>query len=199
MTWIAVSGIDGTGKTGLVKQLENKLSEKYKTKCFKHPYYDWVREMIALVEDDAFSDGLIFAAGIRCEMNEINNWLRQYEMLISQRSWFDHFAYRLVQGESIESAKQMLSPEGFAVPDITILLRCDPIIAYNRIKHDAGDKYENLQFMSQLGWAYTKTIDNSKKGEILEEFAQMKIIEIDANGPKQDVLNEALKKLSGLL
>jgi thymidylate kinase len=198
MVWIAVSGIDGAGKTGLVDSLECMCREHHSVKRFKHPYFNWVREMIKLAGNDSYTDGLIFCAAIRCEMKLVTNWATKYELLLSQRSWLDHFAYRLVQGESIHNAGKQLAPLNFLVPDITLLLRCDPKRAYYRIKEQRGDKYETLEFMAGLEPAYDEVVRHLGTG-CLTDFSYMKLVEIDANRSKEIVLEQAKAELTAWL
>ncbi|MBW2988077.1 hypothetical protein DRJ48_01515 [Candidatus Woesearchaeota archaeon] len=195
MVWIAISGIDGAGKTTLLDFLHKHIRELGDVKRFKHPHFDWLREMLSLVGEDPYTDLLLFSSEIRCEMHLIREWTKKYKYLISQRCWLDHFPYRLTQGFSIEETYKLLSPSSFLVPDIVVYLRCDYKTAYNRIKGKRGDKYETLSFLRMLEKNFDYVINEVEHKRLLPEFNATKILRIDSSGSIENTKSLLLEGL----
>lgn len=168
--WIAISGIDGTGKTTSRNRLEQFLATSgLKVKNFKVPYHNWVREMLWLSGDgephgDPYTDELIFAASHRLESVLIKKWRNEYDVLVSQRFWLDQLPYAAVRGIPWTKCMRLTKVKELEMPDLIIMLHCDPKLALSRIKRE--DKYEVLDFMIPLGGEFDKIIRAVKNGEI---------------------------------
>ena len=198
-TWICVTGIDGVGKTSLCKYLTTVLGKK--AQFMKIPYFDWVREMIQISgnnqpKKDKHTDMLIFSAGNRLEMYLIDDCLKKYRFLITQRCWLDNFPYRKTQGISLKESLYFLRPSKFRKPDILFLLKCDYKKAYDRIKGQKGDKYEKLKFMKQLEKEFENMFSQIKSKKFPIKLPKTKIITIDASKSLSEIKKEAKNQLT---
>ena len=199
--WICVTGIDGVGKTSLCKYLTKLLGKK--AQFMKIPYFDWVRDMIQISGNnqpnkDKHTDMLIFSAGNRLEMYLINDYLKKYNFLITQRCWLDNFPYRKVQGIPLKESLYFLKPNKFRKPDIILFLKCNYMAAYKRIKNQNGDKYEELKFMKQLEKEFEKMFAQIKSNKFPIKFSKTKIITIDASKSLAEIKKEAKNKLENV-
>lgn len=151
--WYVVTGLDGSGKTTLVKDLSKTLPGKVLT--FRLPHFDFVLPSLKISGDgtshgDSYTDRLLFAADARLTSTLIRTWRNEYDFLVSQRGWMDNFIFAAVQGYSYEETARLLRLEDLEMPDLIIYLNANPMVAFERIKDDAkADKYETLEFMKQ--------------------------------------------------
>jgi thymidylate kinase len=147
--WIVVTGLDGAGKTTLVKG----LTERYQAHRFKLPYHDFVRPALARSGngrpyDDVLTDRLLFALDARLTNYLVREWRRTERAVVSQRGWMDNYVFGAVQGVSWTETGQMLQTADLERPSAVIHLAADPHVAFERIRLDPKrDKYEVLTFM----------------------------------------------------
>jgi hypothetical protein len=107
--WIVVTGLDGSGKTGLVRRLAHRCGAHW----FKLPYHDFVKEGLRHSGDgtqfgDVHTDRLILAADARLTHYRIRDWRREHKLLVSQRAWMDNFVFAAVQGCSYAETDALL-------------------------------------------------------------------------------------------
>ncbi len=185
--WIAVTGIDGVGKTTICNYVLKLLKRKGKKAEFmKIPYFDWVRDMLKISghnspDKDCYTDALIFATAHRIEDYVIKDFLKNTDFLVTQRCWLDNIPYRKVQGFSQKEIFQLLKPERFAKPNIIFFLRGNYATAYNRIKNSNGDKYEQKKLMKLHEQEFKKIFIKIKKNKFQIRFPNTKIINLDSN------------------
>jgi thymidylate kinase len=182
--WIATMGIDGTGKTMICRYIMRLLDKE--AEFMKIPYYDWVRDMIKISGNnspngDAYTDSLIFSAGNRLEMYKIRETLQKKRFLVTQRCWLDNFPYRIAQGFTMQQAIDLLKPEQFEKPDMIFFLKCDYKIAYNRIRNQRGDKYEEQNQMRLHEKEYENMFNNILNKKFPINLINTKIFTIDSS------------------
>ena len=198
--WISVSGIDGSGKTSLCRHIAKSFDNLL---FMKIPYFNWARDMIKISGnnnpyDDPHTDMLIFSASNRLEMYFIEQFIIKHDCLLTQRCWLDNFPYRAAQGIDLKQSLHFLKPENFRKPDIIFYLKCNYKTAYNRIKNQKGDKYENLEFMKLLEKEFEKTFSQVNDNQFPIKFPNTKVIALDANKTSNSVLREAESHLKRL-
>lgn len=155
--WIVVTGLDGSGKTSLLDNLEKLFSKSgLRVKRFRSPHDKYlIQELLNVSGDgepmkDRYTDRLIFALDNRILGTRINHWddSQDYDVLISQRGFFDSFVHGAVQGYSYHEIATMNQIEDLPKCTVMIHLCADSTVAYNRIKDDVdADKFETPAYM----------------------------------------------------
>ena len=155
--WIVVTGLDGSGKTSLLDNLEKLFSESgLRVKRFRSPHDKYlIQELLNVSGDgepmkDRYTDRLIFALDNRILGTRIRHWdnNQDYDILISQRGFFDSFVHGAVQGYSYHEIATMNQIEDLPKCTVMIHLCADSTVAYNRIKDDVdADKFETPAYM----------------------------------------------------
>ena len=142
--WIVVTGLDGSGKTNLV----NSLAEHYRAKGLNvataHlPYDVHLQTEILPKLKHSYSDRLMFALDNHIFAAELEGWLYKYDVIISQRGWFDSFVHGAVQGFDYSFIANLNRVEELPKCDVMIHLVANAATAFARIKEDPdADKFE---------------------------------------------------------
>lgn len=134
--WITITGLDGSGKTALVRALSRELGGYQ----FRLPYHPFVRHSLSLSGEgsafgDVHTDRLLFATDARLTNSLIRGWRQSYPLLLSQRGWMDNFIFAAVQGVSYEETDQLLRPSELERPsaiiyrDNVVLVDMDGVLA----------------------------------------------------------------------
>ena len=155
--WIVVTGLDGSGKTTLVDNLEKLFTEQgIRVKRFRSPHDQYlIHELLNVSGDgepmkDRYTDRLIFALDNRILGTRIRGWQSsgEYDVLLSQRGFFDSYVHGAVQGYTYEQISDINGIGDLPVCDVMIHLCADSDIAYSRIKDDEdADKFETPLYM----------------------------------------------------
>lgn len=149
--WITITGLDGSGKTTLVRALSEELGGFQ----FRLPYHRFVRQFLNLSGDgsafgDVHTDRLLFATDARLTNTLIREWRRTHPLLLSQRGWMDNFVFGAVQGVSYEATDTLLRTAELERPTAIVYLTAEPQAAFARIAADENaDKYETLDFITE--------------------------------------------------
>lgn len=154
--WIVVTGLDGSGKTSLLDNFEKKFSQTLRVKRFRSPHDTYlIHDLLNISGDgepmkDRYTDRLIFALDNRILGTRIRHWLESndYDILISQRGFFDSFVHGAVQGYSYHDIAELNGIEDLPKCTVMIHLCADCTVAYNRIKDDEdADKFETPAYV----------------------------------------------------
>lgn len=156
--WIVITGLDGSGKTGLVDRLEQYFSEelKLRVKRTRSPHDKYlIHDLLNVSGDgepmkDRYTDRLIFALDNRILGTRISHWQHsgEFDIILSQRGFFDSFVHGAVQGYTYEQIATLNQIEDLPKCQLMIHLCADSNIAYNRIKDDPdADKFETSSYM----------------------------------------------------
>ncbi len=148
-SWIVVTGLDGSGKTNLV----NSLAEIYRARGLKvataHlPYDVHLQTEILPKLKHSYSDRLMFALDNHIFAAELETWLYKYDIIISQRGWFDSFVHGAVQGYDYSFIEELNRAEELPKCDVMIHLVANAATAFARIKNDPdADKFEYPKYI----------------------------------------------------
>lgn len=155
--WIVVTGLDGSGKTSLIDNLEKLFTESgLRVKRFRSPHDDYLIHTLLNVSGDGepmkdrYTDRLIFALDNRILGTRIKHWTTsgEYDILLSQRGFFDSFVHGAVQGYSYHEIASMNQIDDLPKCTLMVHLCADSTVAYNRIKDDDDmDKFETPAYM----------------------------------------------------
>jgi len=192
--YIAVEGIDGSGKSTLIKgiaaaialtnsvitteeptrgvhgrEIRARLGDKSRTLSGE----EWLK----LFEDDRREH-------MQCTVVPA---LKAGKWVISDRSFYSTAAYQGAQGLDVDSILQR--NRAFAVePDMVIILDLDPVEAVKRIREKRRmetDAFERTEFLARVRAIY-------------QGFVGPRFLHLDASQPQQTLLEKSLGALSTL-
>lgn len=152
---ITVEGLDGSGKTTLVRGLADALGAHALREPGGEPLAERVRDLVKAGDFDAHAEALLFAAArAQLTATELRPRLARGETLVLDRFVDSSLAYQGAgRGLGVEAVRAM---NAFApVPDRTLLLRIDAETALARVSgRGAADRFEDVAFLSRVAAAY---------------------------------------------
>lgn len=210
--WIVVTGLDGSGKTTLVSNLEKWLTEEKGLRVMRtrspHDRY-LVKDLLNVAGDgqpmkDPYTDRLIFALDNRILGTRIRNWEAsgQYDLILSQRGFFDSFVHGAVQGYTYSQIAELNRIEELPRCTLMVHLVAEADTAYARICEDEdADKFETPGYIrkqeieTRRGYRELKAGNNPD----LSAFEGCKHIYVDTTMFTTDeTFNFVLKRLEEL-
>jgi len=192
--YIAIEGIDGSGKTTIANLLYNELSKRYnKVILMKEPYDNdlskKIKEIILKEHkknlDYGYLLALLFTADRSIKNIDLKKYLNNDYIVISDRSIYSTFSYQILyEGIDIEWLKCV--SKYIIRPDITFILDVDPKIAVERINSRGKNitSYENIEFLRKARENFLK---------LKEIFPEDNIIYINGEEKPEEILKKILK------
>ncbi len=201
--FIVIDGIDGSGKSEIVKMLHNYLfskSKKYRILTTREPtngrYGKQIREMLRKEKDPLSSDKKLTDLFIKDRKEHIKNIIKPFlkktnyyelNIVICDRYYYSTIAFQGSQGISM---KLLINKnKSFLRPDIAFILDLEPTIALERIKHREKEKFEQLEFMRKI----------RKNFLMLPRLLKDNIKFIDCNKPLKDVFADIKSETDKLI
>lgn len=168
--WIAVTGLDGSGKTTLVENLKNWFEIKgFRVYVDRLPHDQYIVKTLLNKSEDSYTDRLLFAVDNRLFGYELKNIIAEnnYDIILTQRCWLDSFVHGAVQGFGYSWIADLNRISDLPQADIMIHLVAEAGIAYNRICDDPdADKFEYPEYMYRQEFetrrAYSEIIAGNK-------------------------------------
>jgi dTMP kinase len=191
--YIAIDGIDGSGKTTIANLLYNELSKKYnKIILMKEPYDNdlskKIKEIILKEHEKNLDYGyllaLLFTADRSIKNIDLKKYLNNDYIVISDRSIYSTFSYQILyEGIDIEWLKCV--SKYIIRPDITFILDVDPKVAVERINLRGKNitSYENIEFLRKVRENFLK---------LKKIFPNDNIIYIDGEEKPEEILEKIL-------
>jgi dTMP kinase len=182
--FISVEGIDGAGKSTVVRHLVKGWFPG--AVVTRQPLLD-IRLLLMRPEITAECEALLAAASLRYAIDTvIKPALIAGKIVISDRFHDSMIAYQgYGRGLEVEWLEELLPQKE---PDFTILLDCDPKVAANRIKYRGGldrIEMENLDFHRKVRAGF---LDQA-------EWQYDRVVVVNAERPLDDVLKDVDKEI----
>ena len=190
---IAVEGIDGSGKTTIVKFLEEELRRMgYDVLSLKEPTdSEWGKKIRESFKDRSLKPEEELELFLKDrEFNVQNNILPALEagkIVIMDRYYYSTIAYQGSLGLDIDEIRrlnEMIAPK----PDLVIILDVHPEIALERIRMrgDKPNRFEDLEYLKKV-----REIFLSLKNNVVVIDAER-----DIDSVKSDVLEIVLRHIA---
>jgi len=195
--FIVLDGIDGSGKSEMVKLIHNYLfskNKKYRILTTREPtngtYGSKIRKMLKEEEDPFKNAEKLLDLFTKDRQEHLKNTILPFlnhkneiecNIVICDRYYYSTIVFQYAQGLTLE--KIIGKNKDFRKPDIALILDIEAETALERIKHREKEKFEKLEFMKKL----------RKNFLDLKNHLEDNIVIINASKSKEDVF-EVLKK-----
>ncbi len=201
--FIVIEGIDGSGKTEIVKMLHNYLftkNKKYRILTTREPtngsHGKKIREMLGKENNPMSNRKRLTELFIRDRKDHLKNTIEPFlknsnkhelNIVICDRYYYSTIAFQGAQGINIiELIKKNMV---FRRPDIALILDVEPPIALKRIEYRNKEKFEQLEFMRKI----------RKNFLSLPKLLEDNIKIINASKPLNDVFAAIKKEIDNIL
>ena len=201
--FIVLDGMDGSGKSEMVKLLHNYLfskNKKYRILTTREPtngtYGKEIRKMLEEEKDPKSNAGKMLELFIKDREEHVNETIipflkksndHEVNIVICDRYYYSTIAFQATQ--DLDLIMLVNKNLNFPKPDIAFIMDIKPEIALERIKKRDKEKFEQLEFMNKLRSVFLEL------SETLED--NLKII--DASKEINDVFEEIKKEVDNLL
>jgi dTMP kinase len=161
--FIVLDGMDGSGKSEVVKLLHNYLYTKhksYKILTTREPtngaYGRKIRAILSEDKDPKANARNLLEMFIRDREDHLNNIIIPFleksdgntHIVICDRYYYSTIAFQATQG--VDTQILIDKNKKFPKPNIAFILDVNPKIALDRIKYREKEKFEKLEFMNDL-------------------------------------------------
>ncbi|MAH33346.1 dTMP kinase [archaeon] len=201
--FIVLDGMDGSGKSELVKLLHNYLfskNKKYRILTTREPtngtYGNEIREILANEKDPKQNADKLLDLFIKDREDHLKNIIMPFleksnnseiNIVLCDRYYYSTIAFQATQGLDINMLIQ--KNKNFLKPNIVFIMDLNPETALERIKHRQKEKFEQIEFMNSL----------RKKFLELPKLLEDNIKIIDASKEINEVFEEIKKEIIKLL
>ncbi|MBI2649800.1 dTMP kinase [Candidatus Woesearchaeota archaeon] len=201
--FIVVDGLDGSGKSEIVKMLHNYLfskHKKYRILTTREPtngsYGKLIRQMLSKEKDPESSSKKLMWLFIKDRKEHLKNTIgpflkksnkHELNIALCDRYYYSTIAFQSAQGLDIQ--KLIEKNEQFRKPDIAFILDVEPAIALERISYRQKEKFEQLEFMKKIRKNFLK----------LPKLLNDNIKVIDSSKSLKEVFNNIRKEVDKVL
>lgn len=197
--WVAVTGLDGSGKTTLVDNLEVWLKEKsLRVKRDRLPHDRYIVKDLLNKSKDSYTDRLLFAVDNRIFGTKLQELLQsdEYDIILTQRCFLDSFVHGAVQGYSYSWIEDLNRIADLPRADVLIHMVAEVKTAYARVCDDPdADKFEYPAYMRkqeiETRRAYAEVTAGTNTD--LEPFNYAKHLYVDSTQMTTDEVFEFVK------
>jgi len=199
--FIVLDGLDGSGKSEIVKLLFNHISanNKYDVLITMEPsegkYGKEIRDILASEKDPKINGNKILELFIKDREDHLKNTIipflnksddHEANVVICDRYYYSTIAFQATQGLDMKMLIEL--NKEFLKPEITFIMDIKPETALERIKNREKEKFENIEFMIKLR---SRFLD-------LPRLLTDNIKIIDASKSKEDVFKDIKKEVDKL-
>lgn len=204
--WIAISGLDGSGKTTLVDNLYDWFTNEKGLSVYRDrlPHDRYIVTDLLNKSKDSYTDRLLFAVDNRIFGTKLGELLKsgEYDIVLTQRCFLDSFVHGAVQGYSYSWVEDLNRTSELPRTDVIIHMVAQAKTAYSRICDDPdADKFEYPAYMRkqeiETRRAYAECLAGNNTD--LEPFNKAEHFSIDSTRKSiEDVFKCAKKQLESL-
>lgn len=168
--FIVVDGIDGSGKSEIVKMLHNYLfskHKKYRILTTREPthgkYGNKIREMLRKEKNPESSSRELLELFVKDRQEHLKNTIKPFlksssenemNIVLCDRYYYSTIAFQSAQG--LDTKELIARNKPFRKPDLALMLDVKPSIALERIKDRQKEKFEQLNFMKEIRQNFLK-------------------------------------------
>lgn len=199
--FVVVDGIDGSGKSEIVKMLHNHLlsMKQYRVLATREPtegiYGRKIRQMLRDEKDPGSNKEKILQLFMDDREDHLKNEILPFlghpgggmRIVLCDRYYHSTIAFQHAQGIGIRELIEM--NKRFRKPDLTMILDLEPELALKRIEGRDKEKFEKLEFMKKVRANFLALKDR------LPENIRV----IDASADVGSVFEKAREEMSMLL
>ncbi len=201
--FIVIDGIDGSGKSEIVKMLHNYLfskNKKYRILTTREPtngiYGKKIRQMLRTEKNPDSNSKKLMGLFIRDRAEHLKNTIEPFlkksnkhelNIVLCDRYYYSTIAFQSAQGLDVESI--ISKNKRFRKPDIAFILDVEPYIALKRIGHRQREKFEKFEFMKRIRANFLK----------LPKLLNDNIKIIDASKPLKNVFGNVKKEVDKII
>ena len=210
--WIVVTGLDGSGKTTLVDNLEKFFQDKdLRVKRTRSPHDEYLTKTLLNVsgsgspDADSYTDRTIFMLDNRILGSRIKEWREsgEYDLILSQRGFFDAFVHGKVKDYPYHVTAEFNRVWELPKCQVMIHLVANAETAFERIKDDPdADKFETLEYMEIQEKETRKGYDSlaRRRDSALSHFFDCVNIYVDTtNLTTEETFELVVKRLVAIL
>jgi dTMP kinase len=186
--FLAIEGIDGSGKTTVAKHIFDLLQERgveaiLTQEPTKGPIGDVIRKSLATLELHPYQRALLFAADRYGHVSDVvMPALEEDKWVVTDRYLYSSLAYQGAEGVDMAFLRFI---NGFAPDaDSVIHLEVPPDVGVSRLKNH--DRFEDTEFLRTVKATF-------------EEILPRNTVTIDAGKPLDRVLQETTDHVVGML
>ncbi len=201
--FIVVDGIDGSGKSEIIKMIHNYLfskHKKYRILTTMEPtngkYGSKIRQMLRKEKNPKSSSEKLMDLFIKDRQQHLKNTIEPFlkkssnhelNIVLCDRYYYSTIAFQGSQGLGIRDI--IAKNKGFRKPDIAFVLDVEPSVALERIEYRKKEKFEQLEFMKKIRQNFLR----------LPKLLNDNIRIIDASNPLKNVFEDIKKEVDKML
>ena len=198
--FIVVDGIDGSGKSEIVRMLRNYLSnKKYEVLKTREPtdgkYGRKIREMLKKEKDPKSNSAKMAEFFVEDRKEHMEKEIEPFlsksnskiNIVLCDRYYYSTIAFQGAQGLDVKGL--IAKNKDFRRPNIAFILDIEPSVALKRIEYRRKEKFEQLEFMKKI----------KKNFLALPKLLKDNIKIIDASKPLKDVFESVRKEVDRIL
>lgn len=201
--FIVVDGIDGSGKSEIVKMLHNYLfskHKKYRILTTREPthgkYGNKIRQMLRKEKNPKSGSKKLLELFVKDRQEHLKHTIKPFlnssnknelNIVVCDRYYYSTIAFQSAQGLNVKEL--VAKNKAFRKPDIAFILDVKPHIALERIQHRQKEKFEQLGFMEKIRVNFLK----------LPKLLKDNIKIIDSTGSLNDVFKNIRREVDNIL
>ncbi|MEN9566225.1 MAG: hypothetical protein RLZZ69_1421 [Cyanobacteriota bacterium] len=170
--FVAICGIDGSGKSTIAAELVNRLRESSKKTAFEREPTLWLERLNAELEFKTDLERVaLFSADRANHQQTLQDAIAKNDFVICDRYSLCTYAYNCESDLALLTHNRL--DKFFLQPDLTVLLDCDVNLALERIETRGSDRYSFLEKEEKLNAVRKRyltkiSLINSEKSLVLD-------------------------------